>query len=169
MNNLCACGCGQTPKPTRRYVYGHFLTMRNKIVIRRREEHPGWKGGKRAHCDGYVEVRINGDYMFEHVHIAETALGRKLPPQAEVHHANGIRSDNSRGNLVICESLPYHRLLHVRIKAYQATGNPNNRKCSFCQQWDETGNMKQVGNSSSHYHRACSAGYAARRKERKLA
>ena len=59
----------------------------------------------------------------EHLVIAEKVLGGPLPDGAEVHHANGIRSDNRNENLVICESRAYHRLLHQRMKAV-ALGHP---------------------------------------------
>jgi hypothetical protein len=62
---------------------------------------------------------------------AEAALGRPLPPRAEIHHADGTCSENSV--LVICEDSAYHRLLHVRMRIVRAGGDPNvDALCSCC-------------------------------------
>lgn len=95
---------------------------------------------KRALDDrGYV--RIGGKK--EHILIAEKALGRKLPKGAEVHHVNGIKTDNSPGNLVICQDHSYHFLLETRTRALRECGNANWKKCRKCNQWDDPANMQQ--------------------------
>lgn len=66
---------------------------------------------------GYVTLQVDGYTKMEHVVLAEKALGRPLPPGAEVHHLNGIPWDNHRwGNLVICPDREYHMLLHMRMR-----------------------------------------------------
>ncbi len=54
--------------------------------------------------------------------VAQRALGHPLPPEAVVHHVNGVNTDNRRQNLVICQDREYHRLLHHRMaqKGYKA-------------------------------------------------
>src|SRR3990167_9989532 len=51
-----------------------------------------------------------------HILVAEKALGRPLPEGVEVHHHDENRQNNSNSNLVICQDVAYHRLLHVIMR-----------------------------------------------------
>ena len=48
---------------------------------------------------GYIEIKTNDGWMLHHRFVMENILGRKLLKIENVHHKNGIRSDNSIDNL----------------------------------------------------------------------
>jgi hypothetical protein len=104
---------------------------------------------------GYMQIRVNGKYKLEHLVIAENVLGRTLKYPEVVHHANENRSDNRKENLVICPDRAYHNLLHVRLRAQKACGDPSWRKCSFCQTYDSLQNLYVYPDASAAYHPAC--------------
>lgn len=168
MNGLCECGCGEAApiaKRTRsrwghvkshpiRFIRGHQASLQS------RETAANWKGGIN-HSKGYTLVMCKGHpraskngYVFEHVLIAEKAVGRFLFPPIKVHHVNEIRSDNRNQNLVVCEDQAYHQLLHQRRRALLECGNAAWRKCPYCKRYDDPSRMKRRP-SGLHYHLEC--------------
>jgi hypothetical protein len=98
-----------------------------------------WKGGRQASGHGYVRVHVPNHpraskkgTVYEHILLAERALGRYLPDGAEVHHVDEDKSHNVGGNLVICQDRGYHLLLHQRQRALDACGDANARRCYYC-------------------------------------
>ncbi len=84
-----------------------------------------WKGGKSIAQHGYIV--INKTKTYEHILIAEKALGKPLPPKAVVHHWDENPQNNEPSNLVICEDQRYHFLLHARARRLRDTG-----ECGRC-------------------------------------
>jgi hypothetical protein len=145
----------------------HYQRLRNNgdpLMTRRRENGTG-----NITADGYIQVKIDGTLFLKHVVIAELALGKKLPIGAEVHHADGNRSNNAPSNLVICPSRAYHHLLHLRSRALDACGHADWRKCTYCKEYDDPKNMvTPKGKYAYPYHRKCNTEYSfIRSRERR--
>ena len=96
--------------------------------------------------------RLNNAH--QHRLIVEAILGKPLPPKAEIHHVNGIKTDNRPDNLVVCPDSAYHALLHLRQKALNECGDANKRWCGYCRTYSLPHGMTDNGNGS-FYHRAC--------------
>lgn len=108
--SVCGCGCGRAVTAGRLFVFGHQ---------NRKDNVP------------YRELGGHASRVRVHRLRAERALGKPLPPGAEVHHADGSKSEHAP--LVICQDHAYHFLLHNRMKVKAAGGNPNTDKvCAGC-------------------------------------
>lgn len=171
---LCECGCGE-PAPLasrtdrrlgnvkgqpQRYVFGHSSRMRGLGP-----ENPSWKGGRHVLAHGYVMIyapeSAHADkrgYVLEHVRMAELALGKPLPEGAEVHHFDENRSNNVRGNLVLCQDRAYHQHLHARQRALAACGNPSAKRCHLCHGYDRQEDIK-ITSQGKPRHRSCDREY----------
>jgi len=87
---------------------------------------------------GYISISNGtGKFIYEHVRVAEAAIGRQLPLGAQVHHVDGNPANNTKTNLVICPDQKYHALLHRRTRAYDACGNANYLICTYCGKYDD--------------------------------
>lgn len=109
---------------------------------------------------GYRRMSVGGNEKPEHVLIAESALGRPLPNGAVVHHADRNRLNNANSNLVICPYSAYHNLIHKRLRAFEATGDPNALKCCRCGKYDQRSNLRISGRQA--YHLECNARHVAK-------
>lgn len=109
------------------------------------------KGSGCVNSAGYRVVSSK----YEHIKIAERALGKPLPKGAIVHHVDGDRQNNEPTKLVVCPDQAYHLLLHARQRAMDACGNPGYRKCMNCGAWDDPKHM-QWHKSTTYYHKPAS-------------
>lgn len=130
--------------------------------------------GQMVNERGYHKFRIRGHhradnngYVRTSILMAEAALRKPLPDGALVHHVNEDKMDNRSCNLVVCENDAYHMLLHMRRRAFIATGNPHKRVCVYCHEYDDTANMIQKKNKNHYYHRDCMRLYNSQREGRK--
>jgi len=110
-------------------------------------------------ADGYWVVSVGQRRVLAHIFLAEKALGRALPPGVQVHHVDENPANNAPSNLVICPDAAYHKLLHQRQRAFDASGHYGWRKCQHCGQYDAPENLWTSRKKAAH--RTCST--AARR------
>ena len=99
---------------------------------------------------GYIRISRNGKLKYEHIEVAERALGRPLPKRAKVHHVDKNQQNNVGTNLVICPDQSYHALLHQRMNAMAAGAPLHYKPCRFCGGYDDPKNMKLSGRSLFH-------------------
>ncbi len=110
------------------------------------------RGTPTIRADGYVRI-ID---QYEHILIAERALGKPLPKGAHVHHMDENPTNNDPKNLVICPDQGYHWLLHQRMKAYAASGHADSVKCAYCKRYDDPANNMRVRPRGQYgVHREC--------------
>lgn len=81
-------------------TWGTLSTDGRRLVFRQDE------GARRVDKDGYVKLKLpnhteahaNG-WVYEHRKVVSDSLGRRLLPEENVHHRNGMRDDNRLENL----------------------------------------------------------------------
>lgn len=134
-------------------VHGNGLCDKHRMRMRRNGHLNDTKrqnGTGGINASGHISIIKNGIRKYEHVIIAERALGKQLPPGAQVHHADKNPANNENSNLVICQSDAYHKLLHRRTNAFDACGNANWRKCWVCKKYDAPENIRVRGRVVFH-------------------
>lgn len=145
----CHCGCGRKTNlcrdndPQRKYVKDepHKFLAGHHDPNSCGSNHANWKGGKIKTGTGYTiefcpdhpKANARG-YVYEHILIAEKALGKLLPEKAVVHH-------HTPEQLVVCQDQAYHMLIELKTRAYDACGHANWRKCNICKQYDKPENL----------------------------
>ena len=99
-------------------------------VIKRGKENPRWKGGRVNSGTGYIWLKLpkhpranKAGYVAEHIVVWEEIHNRPLPNGWEVHHLNGIGTDNSPENLEAMPDKKHIRLIPIyrqRIRTLEA-------------------------------------------------
>ena len=107
---------------------------------------PHWK----YHGNVYRKVTIYGRRVNLHQAVAERALGRRLPKGAQVHHVDENPRNNANTNLVICQDMAYHKLLHMRANVLRAGGNPNTDL--FCHKCRTAKPQDKFGRNCGHFN-----------------
>lgn len=101
--------------------------------------------------DGYLLTNETGRQRPAHIAIVERALGHPLPAKAVVHHWNDDKADNEPANLLVCPDQAYHMLIHQRMRAFEACGNADWRRCVICKVHGDPDSMSFGGKSYRHY------------------
>lgn len=154
MRPLCTVEGCSNPHAAKGMCRKHYYRVRQNGDLQLRYRPDGQGTVTRP---GYIVLNLNGRKVFEHVYVAELALGRRLPRGVLVHHHNESKADNRNENLVICPDQTYHKLLHKRMRALAACGNADWRPCAFCKQYDRLENLRPQGrkDSGSYCHSKC--------------
>jgi len=129
--------------------YRMFMRYGDPLFRRYAEAGTGTK-----HNSGYWMYEINGRCVMRHILIVEKAIGHSLPLGAEVHHVDGVRSNDDPSNLVVCQDRNYHQLLHKRTKAFAACGHADWLSCQICKQYSPPEEITSYSNGVK-WHSAC--------------
>jgi len=126
---LCACGCGE--------LIWHLGAQGKPIIFSvghnsKAENNTRWKGGKSKTTQGYITIYkpdhhfAKRRYVMEHRLVWEEHNKAILLPWSNVHHINGIKTDNIPENLEAM-MIGQHSSLHGH-----AEDIIDNRRCSIC-------------------------------------
>ena len=96
---------------------GHY--KRDNTYLKGENNH-GWVGGKILAANGYIRVRHNNDYVLEHRKVWEDTYGI-IPNGFQIHHKNGIKTDNRIENLTLLSNTE-HQKLHYQERVIDDKG-----------------------------------------------
>jgi len=73
---------------------------------------------RRKTKQGYIQIRLDFKWEFEHRLVVENFIGRILEPEEVVHHIDFNKSNNSINNLMIFPSQKEHSSFHIYFSKY---------------------------------------------------
>lgn len=125
------------------------------------------------HSKGYILTKLRNHprtdkrgYVFEHILVMESHLGRYLQGEECIHHKDGNPRNNNLNNLQLCRDNSEHKLIHRREKAFKSSGHEDWLMCRLCKQYDSPENLYiRPGTRSHARHRDCWKKYYAERKD----
>lgn len=98
----------------RKNLFGPTCSMQCFGLSHSGTKHENWKGGTIS-TSGYKWIQVRpGVQRAEHIVVVEKVLGRPLPRGAVIHHVNGNKLDNRKGNLLVCSD-EYHGWLEKQM------------------------------------------------------
>jgi hypothetical protein len=100
--------------------------------------------------NGYVRMWHNGRETYEHRVVAEGFLGRPLLPHEQVHHRNGVKTDNRPANLEVVDARS-HLLEHWQEGHYDPRVKRQTMPEAQCSGCDYHGRLRARGMCSRCY------------------
>jgi rRNA maturation protein Nop10 len=116
VEKIRAAQLANNPMKGRRHTEATRAKMRAASSRAHGPDAIGWKGGRTVDKHGYVLVyapdhpNAVGNYVPEHRLVMSAILERPLRDDEEVHHKNGVRTDNSPENLEVLTKGEHARL-----------------------------------------------------------
>ena len=119
--------------------------LRNYGIPTRRSQpgslHPAWRGGTKRSNGRYKVLRPEhpradgGGYVYRNIVVWEDTNKKRVPSGYQVHHLNGIKSDDRPENLVAIPARDNHvwattQAVQQRVRELERCGSPT-IKCSW--------------------------------------